>query len=247
MILAAMLLAQAAAAPESVARGEKIFTASCAVGYCHGAAGAASRGPRLRGRSFTHDYLYKVTSEGIPNSAMPPWKGRLSDPEIRDVVAYIASLSEVSGAPGVPSAAPPPSALHDFDGPPEVLQGRRLFFDSTRAVRCANCHSMGGLGSAIGPNLARSKSPELPNKTRLVGTARLKGGESFPALLVDKTPKQVKLYDLSSPFPVLRSVPPSSFAGWNAKTTWRHQTAARGYSEPELKSILSFVRWSGFK
>ena len=32
MILAAMLFAQAAPAPESVARGEKIFTASCAVG-----------------------------------------------------------------------------------------------------------------------------------------------------------------------------------------------------------------------
>lgn len=247
MIAIALLLAQVTAAPEAVARGEKIFSASCAVGYCHGAGGAASRGPRLRGRIFTSEYLHKVTREGIPNTAMPPWKGRLPEADIHDVVAYIASLSSVSGSAGVPPAAPPPSALHDFEGPPEVQEGRKLFFDSTRAARCATCHSMGGLGTAIGPNLARSKLVAFPERTRLVGTARLKNGARFPALLVEKTSKLVRLYDLSSPLPVLRSVQPSEFGGWNPKTTWRHDAAARGYSEAELKTILSFVRWSAFQ
>ena len=247
MIVLALLLAQAAVQDEAIGRGEKIFAKSCAVGYCHGAGGAASRGPRLRGRSFTQDYLLKVTRDGIPNTAMPPWKDRLSESEIRDVVAYIASLSTVSGAPGVPSAAPPPSPLVDFDGPPEAQQGRRLFFDSTRAVRCGTCHALGGLGTAVGPHLARSKSAVLPAKTRLVQTVRLRRGESFPAVLVEKTAKSVKVYDLSSELPVLRTIQPADLAGWRANTSWSHAGAIRGYSDAELKSILSYVRWASFK
>src|SRR5690242_21018321 len=52
-------------ATAAIARGEKIFAQSCPVGYCHGVAGAAGRGPRLRGRSFSKDYLLNVTRDGI--------------------------------------------------------------------------------------------------------------------------------------------------------------------------------------
>lgn len=245
MIALALLFAQAA--PDAVARGEHIFARTCAVGYCHGANGAASRGPRLRGRSFTHEYLHQVTRDGIPNTAMPAWRSRFSDAEIRDVVAYIASLSLMSGAPGVPSAAPPPSPLADFEGPPEAQEGRKLFFDSTRAVRCSACHALGGLGAAVGPNLARSKEPALPAETRLVGTASLRAGDSFPALIVEKTATVVRLYDLSADFPVLRSFAPSELARWSPRTAWRHAVVSRSYSASELNTILSFVRWSGFK
>src|SRR2546423_1351867 len=96
------LLAQSAQSAESggetpgIARGEKIFAQSWSVGYCHGVAGAAGRGPRLRGRTFSKDYLLNVTREGIPTSAMPAWKGRLKDDEIHAVVEYVASLSSAT-------------------------------------------------------------------------------------------------------------------------------------------------------
>ena len=70
-----------------VATGEKIFAQSCSVGYCHGAAGAAARGPRLRGRAFDKNYLYGVIRDGIPKSAMPAWKDRFKEDEIRATVA----------------------------------------------------------------------------------------------------------------------------------------------------------------
>src|ERR1041384_1664972 len=57
----------------SIAAGETIFAQNCSVGYCHGAAGAAARGPRLRGRTFDKSYLYSVIRDGIPKSAMPAW------------------------------------------------------------------------------------------------------------------------------------------------------------------------------
>ena len=86
MIALALLMAQSVAVPAAGARGEQIFAQNCSVGYCHGIAGVAGRGPRLRGRSFAKDYLYNVTRDGIPSSAMPAWKDRLKEDDIRAVV-----------------------------------------------------------------------------------------------------------------------------------------------------------------
>ena len=91
----AMILATILLQISSIASGEKIFAQSCSVGYCHGAAGAAARGPRLRGRTFDKNYLYSAIRDGIPKSAMPAWKDRLKDDEIRATVAYIQSLANL--------------------------------------------------------------------------------------------------------------------------------------------------------
>ena len=79
--------------PPPVEQGSKLFAKSCATGYCHGAEGAAARGPRLKGRQFERAYLVKVTRDGIPSSAMPAWKERLSVAEIEAVVDYIVHLN----------------------------------------------------------------------------------------------------------------------------------------------------------
>ena len=44
-------------AQEKSPNGEGIFAQSCSVGYCHGAAGSAGRGPRLRGRRLERSYV----------------------------------------------------------------------------------------------------------------------------------------------------------------------------------------------
>src|SRR5262245_59267694 len=62
--------------PQVIAQGSTLFAQSCSVGYCHGVAGKAGRGPRLRGREWDKNYLFKVTFGGIPNSSMPAWKDR---------------------------------------------------------------------------------------------------------------------------------------------------------------------------
>ena len=155
MIAIALLLAQSAAGPALIARGETIFAQSCSVGYCHGVAGAAGRGPRLRGRTFSKDYLYNVTRDGIPNSAMPAWKDRLKDEDIRAVVDYVASLSSATDAAPPANPMPPgigPASLASFNGPPQAARGHALFFDPARE-NCGACHSIAGRGIAIGPDL----------------------------------------------------------------------------------------------
>ena len=203
MIAIAFLLAQSAVEPSMVARGQTVFAQNCSVGYCHGVGGAAGRGPRLRGRNLPKDYLDRVTHEGIPSSAMPAWKGRLSDADIRAVVEYVSMLSAATDAPPPMMPMPAgegPATARSFNGPPEAGRGFALFFDPTRD-HCGVCHSMGGRGVAIAPDLAETVSKSQADAIALIRSTgarkvvrvKLNDGESFAALRGSETKDTVKL------------------------------------------------------
>jgi mono/diheme cytochrome c family protein len=248
MIWLLVLLIQKPPDPSVIGRGEKVFAQSCSVGYCHGVAGAAGRGPRLRGRKLDPNYVETVIRDGIPNSAMPGWKGRLPDEEIRAVVAYVVSLASA------PEAAPPanpmpagvgPGAFTGFQGPAEARQGHELFFDATRISRCGTCHAVAGRGISIGPDLMTSGEPVLPRglPPKHVITARLKNGEVFPALRVEQDERFVKLYDLSAAPPVLRTLERSEITFLVEGTDWRHESAVLNYTDEDLRAIITYLGW----
>jgi len=249
MIAVALLLAQTAAAPAAVARGEQIFAQNCSVGYCHGVAGAAGRGPRLRGRRFSKDYLYGVTRDGIPSSAMPAWKDRLQDEDIHAVVEYVASLATATDPPPPANPMPPgtgPAAVPNFMGPNAAARGHELFFDPARE-NCGVCHSVGGRGIAIGPGLAGGQEIMLSDKathSRHVVTAKLKNGEEFPALPAERDENQVRLYDLTLAPPVLRTFARSEVVSLVPTSTWRHSDFVKDYSRSELDAIVVYLRWA---
>ena len=58
--------------------------------------GEPGRAPRLKGRAFTADFLDRVLHQGVPNTNMTPWKDRLTAADVRNVIAYISSLEQVS-------------------------------------------------------------------------------------------------------------------------------------------------------
>src|SRR3989454_5691347 len=96
---------------QDTTHGKTVYVKWCA--GCHGddgaGAGAAAAYMLPRPRNFTVG-LYKIRTtasgqlptdadllraidDGLPGSAMPGWKGRLSDTERRDVMAYIKTFS----------------------------------------------------------------------------------------------------------------------------------------------------------
>jgi mono/diheme cytochrome c family protein len=251
MIVMALLMAQTTLDTAGVVKGEKVFQQNCAIGYCHGTGGAASRGPRLRDRSFTRAYLEKVVREGVPQTAMPGFSGRLSDADLTAAIDYVASLSAVSGASSTPGALAAP--VVEFEAPPEIKRGRDLFFDATRGTRCGTCHAVGGMGNAVGPNLARLTAAQAKavgdairaSQPRTVRTVRLRKGESFPAIAVDA--KAGKYFDLTTPPPVLRTVEPAQLISANGRARWSHSTIVKGYSGEEIEAVARYIRWVNFK
>ena len=244
-IVLALLLAQAAAPAPDLARGEKIFSQSCAIGYCHGAKGAANRGPRLRGRHFERQYLIRVIRDGIANTAMPAFKATLNEADLNAVIAYVESLSdaadtsghEVSSLPAVKPAAPVA----------EAHPGRSLFFDATKGTRCGSCHVVDNQGVAVGPALARAAgtSADILNaiqkgKANRVRMVTIRGEAPFPAIVVEQSSDTVRLYDLNSMTPVLRTLPARDVTIGPA-SDWLHGSLVRGYTAAELTMIASYL------
>ncbi len=140
----AMDLKQVAVDPQAHAMGERLFLNNCA--QCHGSDAGGSRGfPNLR----DDDWLYGGEPDAIKlsimngrNGVMPPLGPALGEENVRNVVAYVRSLS------GLPS-----------DGLKAQL-GKAVF-----AQNCAACHGPEGKGNqAIG-------SPNLTDKVWLYGSS----------------------------------------------------------------------------
>ena len=93
-----------AATNDPVMAGQKIYGANCSA--CHGAKGAGLPGefPPLAGNAMvtgSPDKVIAAVKDGLTGAmtvngksysgAMPAWKGKLSNPDIADVITYVRS------------------------------------------------------------------------------------------------------------------------------------------------------------
>ncbi len=245
-------------APELITQGRSLYAGSCGVGYCHGAEGRAARAPKLRDRTWEPRRLFAITHDGVPGSSMPAWKDQLSDPEIWSIVAYIVSLSSaplddsaavIELGPAEPAA---PAARSE-----QAQQGRDLFFDLTNEKRCAVCHRLGGWGTAIGPDLAasaaRKSADELLRDILKPNASIAKGfrqtdlstnqGERIAGILQEETKELVRLYDMASIPPPLRTVYRDQIhAIQTRKRSSMPGDYGRVYSEGELQAIVAYLK-----
>ena len=168
MLAAAIFLSSSPAvrlSAQDTTAGKKVYVKWCA--GCHGDTGAGdgAAAPAMlpRPRNFT-GAVYKIRTtasgqlptdadlmraidEGLPGSAMPAWKARLSEAERRDVIAYIKTFSSFfvdtsqhvvplgfGKEPGGGTSA-------------QAVKTGRLFYDS---IGCRKCH--GDQGRGDGPS-----------------------------------------------------------------------------------------------
>ena len=117
--------------------GRVHYLASCA--RCHGVDGGGGEGPVLARaalpRAPNDVALIRIMAEGISGTAMPEswW---LSPEELLQVASYVRSLAPETG-----SATPLPG---------DPTRGRVVF----ETAGCDGCHTVGGFGTARGPDLS---------------------------------------------------------------------------------------------
>lgn len=126
---------------QAIGQGEQIYNQHCTA--CHGINGGAGEiGPEivhklsgaLRGE-LDDAQILDVIRNGSPRTAMPAWKGKISEDDIMKIGAFLHSLRG--------------TAL-DNPLPGDIAHGQDIFWGKGQ---CGSCHMLAGRGGLRGPDL----------------------------------------------------------------------------------------------
>jgi len=126
--------------PQAVESGRVMFRMYCA--GCHGLHATGGRsGPDLTRGGFAGGdgdaEIFRVLSNGVAGTEMPPFGARLEDDERWRLVSYVRSFVAREPAPV----------------PGNRAAGEQLFWGKGG---CGRCHRVGARGSGLGPDLTRA-------------------------------------------------------------------------------------------
>jgi mono/diheme cytochrome c family protein len=135
---------------------------------------------------------------------------------------------------------------------PQIERGRELFTNAKKGVACKTCHQLGGVGTAIAPNLTNMASNGSVHSivltmhmTMTEHVYRVKTTvSSFPGILKQKYADRVEYYDLSQIPPVLRTLYAREIVSTERDEKWRHPPALANYSQQELADVISFLKFA---
>jgi mono/diheme cytochrome c family protein len=151
-------------------------------------------------------------------------------------------------------AANPQWAIAQEKQPPtaQIRRGRELFLKSPKGIACGTCHTMAGVGTAVGPDLARMASLATPRG--LVAVIQMESTENvqeiktaagtFPGIQKQKLGDDFEIWDLSQTPPVLRKLTSKEIVSMNRDQHWKHPPTQAGYTSQELADIIGFLRWA---
>jgi len=161
---------------------------------------------------------------------MPAFRGQLPADDLDAVIGYVMSLP--GSSPASANAAPPIGTQSP---------GKALFFDAVRMGGCSRCHELDKRGSRVAPEIKNIPADLRAIDAKHTVTVVPAGEAPFPGLIWEQSEKRVRVYDLSSPLPVLRT-----FAGGAVKvtpgSTWQHRDAVAGYTDVELQEIARYLQ-----
>src|SRR6266404_4992749 len=135
---------------DRAAEASKIFAATCA--GCHGLDGrGGERGPNIASRQEVQrrpdEELQRTVRNGISETGMPNF-AFLGNAKIEALVSYLRVLQGKSAPEPIPGNS---------------QQGESLFFGR---AQCSKCHTLGGKGGFIGPDLTGLAAGLSPREIR---------------------------------------------------------------------------------
>ncbi len=259
--------------------GRRLFASSCSNSYCHGSGGSGGGGPKLKDREFTAELLTHLINDGIPGTTMPGFKKSYTEDQVAQIVAYVISLSP-NDTKARADNRPSPVDPHFSGGSPkdqpekavtdktvavnsdssdlrgDASAGRELFFDATQTQNCRVCHTVGGIGGKIGPDLSNIANKPARDILQSIAAPHaviadkyatiaitMRDGARFIGVKRDEDEKIVRLYDTSTLPPVSRAfVKAEILKTEKLSTSAMPGDYAARYSLKQLLDLVSFLK-----
>jgi mono/diheme cytochrome c family protein len=149
--------------PAKIARGSVLYRQDCV--QCHGAPGTAPAAfamglmpgapPMVQvAREWPANEIYWVVANGLKMTAMPPWRYRMTDGQLWDVVAFVETLPKLSPADYEAEVKAEDSSVAAGAGAKEgnvvgVGDPRRGKL-ALKQYACAACHVIPGVIAPVG-------------------------------------------------------------------------------------------------
>lgn len=134
----------------------------------------------------------------------------------------------------------------------QVQRGRDLFAKSPKGLPCGTCHSLAGVGTAVGPDLTTLASVVgshgLVMSIRMTLTAYVQevktSSATFPGMLKQKQGDEIEIWDLSQTPPAPRKFASKDVLSMTGNQTWKHPPALAGYTSQEMADLIGFLKWA---
>ena len=141
--------------------------------------------------------------------------------------------------------APPPMT-------PQVERGKALFLNNPTRTACGTCHQVGGVGTAVGPDLKKLASVVGPrgllstiqmSMTAYVQEYKIKDLGTFPGIQKEGS-GGAQVYDLSKNPPELHEIKPGDVLSQKQNEKWAHPPAKASYTPQELADLIAWLKYA---
>jgi mono/diheme cytochrome c family protein len=249
-------------ARSQVEAGRQLFETTCVT--CRGSKGVGATGPSLAHRDLTLDVIRNAIVNGRPGTPMPSFKDVFDPKSQAQFMAYVLWLASDTRLPITVIASQPAAAqaaaLQAVSTPVDVGKdqgvpesGAKIFFDASRLHGCRDCHSYDKKGGPVGPDLRSldmtplavfrsiTQSSPVPADYPAM-TLMMRDGTRLSGIRAEESPDTLRLFDVSSDPPVLRTILKADISNRSAITDvgiFDHATL--GFSKPELLDLSAFL------
>ncbi len=135
---------------------------------------------------------------------------------------------------------------------PQIERGKALFLNSPKGTACGTCHEIGGVGTAVGPDIKKLASVVGPrglvstiqmSMTAYVQEYKIKDVGTFPGIQKEGS-GGAQIFDLSKIPPVLYDVKPGDISSQKQNEKWAHPPAKANYTSQELADLIAWLKWA---
>jgi hypothetical protein len=135
--------------------------------------------------------------------------------------------------------------------PPQAERGKELFLKSPKGVACGTCHTIEGVGTAVGPDLKQLSavvgSHGLVKTIQMQSTAYVQqvktASETFPGIQKQKQGEELEIWDLSKNPPELRKFASKDVTSMTTDHKWKHPPTTADYTSQELADIIGYLKF----